>query len=391
MPTLIKMKDGPRWQARVYADGRQIGSQLFPHGKKGGPEWRAAKQWEEEQKQQYLAGVTILSDFERLLQWGEKFLEHTARATSPKDLKEKTRIMKAFFEYCHEAGIKRLDDVSPAKAYDFLAGIFDEKGGNAANKYRQRLMTAWSWGADFSGVDGFPQVISPFKKVQRFPAEKEQRYVPPEEDVIAVMRQAKGQDLVMLMVFYYTGARAGEVFKLQWNDIDFQGNKIRLTDKKTGGKGKRVRWLPMHSELVKALEWWKEARPCIVDHVFFQIQCKEKLGEPFTHRSHYMPAVCRRAGVKKFTFHGIRHKSAEITFLATGKEHEAQILMGHANPTTTNIYLRSSGLYANREGIPAALANSAIGQAVDSLFDEMKMPLDVRDQEAICKATLVIQ
>ena len=103
----------------------------------------------------------------------------------------------------------------------------------------------------------------------------------------------------MLMVFYYTGARAGEVFKLQWGDIDFSGNKIRLTDKKTGGKGKRERWLQMHSELAKALAWWQAARPCVADHVFFQIQCHGKMGEPFTHRSHYMPAVCKRLAVKQ--------------------------------------------------------------------------------------------
>jgi hypothetical protein len=50
-----------------------------------------------------------------------------------------------------------------------------------------------------------------------------------------------------------------------------------------------------------------------------------------------------------------------------------------------------SGLYADREVIPAALANNAIGQAVDSLFVAMKMPLDELNQEAICKAALVIQ
>ena len=387
MPTLMK-KYGNAWQARVYADGKQVASKMFPPGKKGGPEWRAAKEWEEQEKQRYLAGVTILSDFERLLQWGELFLEHTARTTSPKDLKEKTRIMNAFFVYCHEAGITRLEEVSTAKAYAFLSGIYDNKGGHVANKFRQRLMTAWNWGVDF--VDDFLQAVAPFKKVKPFPADKQPRYVPPEEDMIKVMQQAKGQDVIMLMVFFYTGARANEVFKLRWGDVDFTGNKIRLTDRKTGGKGERVRWLPMHSELAKALEWWKAARPDLVEHVFFQVQCHEKLGEPFTHRSHYMPEVCKRLGIKKFTFHGIRHKSAEITFLANGLN-GAQILMGHSSPITTAGYLRGAGLYADREVIPAALANNAIGQAMDSLFDEMKKPHDGLDHEAICKAALVIQ
>ncbi|MDR0338959.1 MAG: site-specific integrase, partial [Desulfovibrio sp.] len=223
-----------------------------------------------------------------------------------------------------------------------------------------------------------------------FPAESEQRYVPPEEDMIQVLQQAEGQDLVMLMVFYYTGARSGEVFRLQWSDVDFPGNKICLRDKKTGGKGWRTRWLPMHTELAKALEWWKKARPCLVDHVFFQVQCHEKLGDPFTHRSHYMPAVCKRLGIKRFTFHGIRHKSAEVTFLANGLN-DAQILLGHSRPTTTDIYVRSAGLYASRDGIAAALANSAIGQAANSLFAEMEIPHESQPHEGFCNTEHVTQ
>lgn len=389
MPTLMK-KYGNAWQARVYADGKQIASKMFPPGKKGGPEWRAAKEWEEEQKRRHLAGMKTLSDSERLLKWGTEFLKDTEKRTSPKDLQEKTRIMKIFFAYCHKAGINRLEDISPAKARAFLSGIYDERGPKVANKFRQRLMTAWNFGIEgIDGLEDFPQGPSPFKKTKKFPAEENPRYVPPEEDMIAVMQQAKGQDLVMLMLFYYTGARAGEVFRLKWSDIDFPGNKVCLRDKKTGGKGGwRERWLPMHSELSKALEWWRAARPCIVDHVFFQVHCHEKMGEPFTHRSHYMPAVCKRLGIKVFTFHSIRHKSAAITFLANGL-HDAQILMGHYRPTTTDIYVRSAGLYASKDGIPAALANSAIGQAADSLFSEMEMPLDGLDQEAFCKPALV--
>ena len=181
MPTLLK-KMGNAWQARVFADGKQIASKIFPSGKKGGPEWREAKEWEEQQKAAFLAGVKTLSDFDLLLAWGEGFLEHTKRTTSPKDLAEKTRIMKAFFVYCRQSGIKRLEDVTPPKAYSFLSGICDAKGGNVANKYRKRLMTAWTWGIDF--VEGFPQGRSPFKKVKPFPAENNDRYVPVEKDVI---------------------------------------------------------------------------------------------------------------------------------------------------------------------------------------------------------------
>ena len=48
MPTLRPDKGG-RWLARVVLDGRQSACKMFPPGKKFGPQWRAAKKWEEEQ------------------------------------------------------------------------------------------------------------------------------------------------------------------------------------------------------------------------------------------------------------------------------------------------------------------------------------------------------
>lgn len=387
MPTLLK-KMGNAWQARVFADGKQIASKIFPSGKKGGPEWREAKEWEEQQKTQYLAGVKTLSDFDLLLAWGEGFLEHTKRTTSPKDLAEKTRIMKAFFVYCRQSGIKRIEDVTPPKVYSFLFGICDTKGGNVANKYRKRLMTAWTWGIDF--VEGFPQGGSPFKKVKTFPGVKKERYVPSEEDVIKVMGEAKGQDFVMLMAFYYTGARANEIFRLTWSDIDFTTNMIRLTDRKTKGKGMRERFLPMHAELVKALKWWKGARPCTVNNVFMRVDHHAGLGQPFTARAQLMPKLCERAGVKPFGFHALRHKAAAVIF-TNGGLNAAQELMGHNRATTTDGYVRSAGLYSNKQIIPEILSNNPIGRAISEMAGEIEMPLEVRTQEAICKQALVTQ
>ena len=37
------------WMARIVVNGKQIASRMFPPGKKGGPEWRAAKEWEEKE------------------------------------------------------------------------------------------------------------------------------------------------------------------------------------------------------------------------------------------------------------------------------------------------------------------------------------------------------
>jgi integrase len=386
MPT--KMSNlGNQWQARVWTNGKQVASKLFPSGKKGGPEWRAAKEWEEQQKQNYIAEVKILTDSERLLQWGEQFLNETARRTSSKDLWEKKRIMQDFFKFCHDDRIESLVEITSAKAGKFLSNVFDVKGGNSANKYRTRLITAWNYGSSF--VEGFPEISCPFKKVPAFPAKKRERYVPPDGDVEKVLNfVTKVQDVVMLMTFFFTGARAGEIFRLKWSDVDLEGSKIRLIDHKTKGGGRRERWLPLHLDLANALAWWKAEQPYKAETVFFQEENRTHYGEPFTHRHHFMPKLCKRAGVKPFGFHALRHKSAAIAFSAQGLN-AAQMLMGHYRATTTDRYIRSSGQYIDHMSAVEALAGNRVGLALGDHFQEMVMPPEATTPEAFCKPTLV--
>lgn len=77
-------------------------------------------------------------------------------------------------------------------------------------------------------------------------------YVPPEEDVIRVLQQAYGQDLVILLTYYFIGARRGEVFRLSWErDVHLERGQIRLIDHKGKGGKQRIRWLAMHPELIR--------------------------------------------------------------------------------------------------------------------------------------------
>ncbi len=302
---------------------------------------------------------------EKLIKWGKKYLDHVKRTMSPKTLTEKQAVMKNFYSYCEKEDIKSLDLITPAIAYEFLSEIKDERGGNVANKYRKNLLAAWTWATDF--IDGFIQGISPFSKVKNFVTQKQDRYVPPEEDIIKVLQQATGQDLILLLTLYFTGARRGEVFKLRWQDVNLVEEKIRLSDNKAGNGQGRVRWLQMHPELVKALKWWEENRPCQVDNVFMQTHCDSSMGKPFTQRMNFMRNLCEKAGVKEFGFHAIRHKSAAITFAEFGLN-AAQNLMGHYRATTTDIYIKSAGLYSNQNEILTALGKNGIGQIAGNLL-----------------------
>lgn len=417
MPTLRKDKDN-QWWARLILNGRYLDGKFFPAGRKRGPEWTDAKTWEVNAKRGLkkllTQGMTLvqamlqlglqpgkqfqeeaeqetkqktLTACAQLLAWGEAYLAHAERVWTRSTCVEKRTHLLAFFAFCRKEGIESLAAVTKPKAYKFLAGVRDaknreeakkaeergvepkkDKGASVANKYRKNLLAAWNWGAEF--IEDFPQTICPFSMVKEFPAEREDRYVPPESDVVKVLQQATGQDLIMLLTVYFTGGRRGEFFRLSWKrDIRLDSGKIRLTDHKGGNGKRRDRWLDMHPELMKALKWWWMVRPCEVDNVFMQTQNTAAMGLPFRQRNKFLKRLCERAGVKPFGFQAMRHKSAAVVFVEDGDLNAAQVLMGHYRPSTTDRYVKSAGLYTRQEGILDALGNSEIGQAVPDLLE----------------------
>jgi site-specific recombinase XerD len=73
--------------------------------------------------------------------------------------------------------------------------------------------------------------------------------------------------------------------------------------------------------------------------------CKQD-GNSYTKDSHFirmlMPRLCKRAGVKPFGYHSIRHKVASI-LMDSGKATLSNIqhFLRHNRPTTTENYLKS--------------------------------------------------
>jgi integrase len=186
------------------------------------------------------------------------------------------------------------------------------------------------------------------------PEQRQPRYVPPEEDFWKVYEKAEAQDKVMLLAFLYSAARRGEIFRLEWADVDFGNERVRLWTRKRIDGTFEYDWLPMTTELRKSLLWWWEHRP-IKDqpNVFLCLDEKdcnrETYGKPFQYRQHFMKKMCEKAGVKKFGFHAIRHLSASILHKLGYEVAAIQAILRHKSPSTTERYLRSIGLERVRE------------------------------------------
>lgn len=345
MPTKTNRRGKLRWRGVVKQNGKIAASRWFGSGKK---EYRKAVVWEEKTRKWLLeeARRTIPTDSLSLLDWGNEYLSFSRRRHSGKTYKEKKAVIQRFLGFAILAG-REMDEITPGVAMKFLQAQFDVRGGNAANKDRKNLAAAWQWGRKY--LDGFPRnQVNPFSAVDKFPQQKHPRYVPPREDFDRVLALAKGQDHVMLTAFLHLAARRGEIFNLTWQDVNFEEGQVFLSTRKTrDGSMNRV-MLRMSTELQGELLWWWKHRPFKrAKHVFVMLEesCspRHNPGEPFKTRQHFMKTICRRANVKPFGFHAIRHLSASYLYKIGKPLSLIQRLLRHEAPSTTERYLKSLG------------------------------------------------
>ncbi len=201
-------------------------------------------------------------------------------------------------------------------------------------------MEAWTWGVRFLGLPSF----DPFTQVPDYPTQEKALVVPSEEDFWAMVDQVKGQQEKTAVLFlYYTACRRGELFRLQWQDIDFDREAMRLSCRKGRNASWFSAWVRIPDELLQELKRWKlQAGPG--PQVF-------RLPRAF----HFIQVLCQRAGVPSFGFHSIRHMVAVQLYRAGHTVAEIQTLLRHRSPQTTEIYLRSLGVFQTSEAVVESL------------------------------------
>ncbi|MBU2549599.1 MAG: tyrosine-type recombinase/integrase [Proteobacteria bacterium] len=349
MPSLIVKRGKHRWRASVQVNGisRQ---RVFPDDTKTSK--RHAVLWEEEQRTQLEEDSKAVTGSLTLIEWAEEYLDEAEKRFSHKTYDEKRRAFKRFLKVMPPE--THLDQITPPQTLKYLRAQANQRSGHAANKDRKNLVAAWNWGRKY--INGFPDGPNPFQVVDRFPEERSPRYIPPEEDFWKVLDVAEGQDKIMLLTYLHLAARRSEVFNLTWSDVDFGNNRVRLWTKKREGGHHESDWLPMSSELRKALMKWWEERP-IKDHthVFLCLDeynlSREFYGRPFKWRAHFMRKLCTRAGVRPFGFHAVRHLTASILYNEGESLAVIQAVLRHKNPNTTARYLHSLGEEHTREAL----------------------------------------
>lgn len=151
--------------------------------------------------------------------------------------------------------------------------------------------------------------------------------------------QKRSQTLYeMAYLSLYTGLRAGEVFKLKWVDIDFEGKKIAVRDTKSSVN----RYAYMTDKLLQILKDRYGVGQNLDSYVFTGTDKNAPITEISNSFDRTVKAVGLNEGItdrrQKVVFHTLRHTFASWLVQAGIDLYQVQNLMGHSNITMTQRY-----------------------------------------------------
>lgn len=172
--------------------------------------------------------------------------------------------------------------------------------------------------------DGTLRTIRKVKQLKEPPGRL--RYLTGQE-VLRLLAECKKHIRPIVTVALNTGMRRGEILKLKWEDVDLRNGLLLLKDTKNG----ESRAVPINAAVREVLAGI--VRRLDSKYVF----CNPK-GQPLKEIKHGFESACRKAGIRDFRFHDLRHSAA--SFMAMGGVSLLAIgtILGHKTASMTKRY-----------------------------------------------------
>ena len=121
---------------------------------------------------------------------------------------------------------------------------------------------------------------------------------------------------------YHVGARKNELRRIQWSQVDLEGEAIRLPASMT--KTKRPRTLPIYGDMCRWLERQRETCPAGCEFVFHG-----RGNHPVDNHLNGWREACERAGVAGLLFHDLRRSAVRNMKRAGIQDKVAMEISGH--------------------------------------------------------------
>jgi len=271
---------------------------------------------------------------ELVKKWKEDYLtvQHQLGRLKPSTLRSYQSNLDSHIEPFF--GAMQLAEVTLASAQEFIKtllgkGLSPKTIGNVIVVLKEMFKHAVQWGY----LDA-----NPVQYVERPRGEdKEMDVLTPEE--IRRLLDAQEEPLrTLLLTEVLSGMRQGELFGLQWDDIDFEKHQIHVRRSLWHGtlgtpKSRRSRRaINMSPTLEEALRAFK-ATHRRSEFVFSTERGTPIDADNFRHR--VFPQALQRAGLRRVRFHDLRHTYTSLLIAQNAHPKYIQAQLGHASIQTT--------------------------------------------------------
>jgi integrase len=207
------------------------------------------------------------------------------------------------------------------------------------------LIAMLNFARDLGWIDRVPRIKKPRVRIHG----KDFAFLRTLADVRRFLEAAKNDGDVVFALYataVYTGARAGELAGLRWEDVDFDRRLITLQRSFDGPtKADDVRYVPILDALLPILRAWRLRNPL---PVVFPNQAGRMLGESSRVFQEVLHRVLGRAGFPRamrngkdrpyIRFHDLRHTFASHWVMGGGSIFKLQKVLGHKSVQMTMRY-----------------------------------------------------
>jgi integrase len=308
---------GRIWYADYYADGRRVQESTGTANERKAEKFLALR----------------ISEVHRGV--------HTRRVRVPL-----SELWERYFEYAkvHKRSWKRdeqmygslsrilgqvnLDSITPSRVEDFQQNRVREVSPATVNRelalLKHMLNLAERW--------NLRQGQNPVRLVKFLAEDNLQFQTLSKEAEEALLARCPSYLQDMIIFGLNTGLRCGDIFNLQWKEVDFERRRLNAFVQKT----RRVLIIPLNDAACDVLEAWNAMRKG--PYVFFN----QMTGDRFRDLKAGFKLACKQAGLEGVTWHTLRHTFAS-RLLAKGADIvTVKELLGHSTIVVTMRYAHTN-------------------------------------------------
>lgn len=243
---------------------------------------------------------------------------------SPLTLKGYALDIKSFTRFVH----KPVNEITTQDIRTYL-GQYDYLKLSSIGKKLSVLKSFFGWMTEEEIIERDP--------TRKIKAPKPPKRLPKALNVeeLEMLREAcqTPRERALVEVLYATGGRLSEIYRLNKQDIDWQAKSCRVL-----GKGSKEREVYFGYKALYYLRKYFKTRDDIVPALFItERKPVHRLGRRGIQNE--IKKISLRSGIKKNVHpHVMRHTMATLTFNNGADLAMVQSLLGHSNPSTTQIY-----------------------------------------------------